>query len=691
MKAKWADAWTTISGLYCDWFKLTVSPDVAEAQLTRSFGSVMFAGTEAHVPAEPQDIVDYYVKVTLSQHVGLEADPAASAITWYGVIVESQHDRQGLLDTGEITGKQILVCRGLEYLLQRTTIDSSFVKTSAGEQEIGRAIAFNLGGGDEAARFRQANRHTAWGAQGAYIFAQKLDEGSCEQWSSADIADYLLTYHAPLDKNAIEKIPFAMDAGFSTSVLSKFYPTMKAQGKTLKQCLDELIDRRRGLCWGLIVQTVLLVETPTIVVYNFNKDILVLPSGAVIPPNPSQGMWLLDNEQLVETHILGIDTSTKFDRAVACGERLGGCFTISNGTTSLEADYESALVTAYEAAASGDAGYAALDDYAKLNANDHYRRSDKFLKVFRYFRVPPTWAGTISGNKTCPNPDDPAGAQTLFWIPGLRFQNHLPLLSETDYSNLASITSDTLADSKAEYLRPFALIYESSTQRYYPLDKMSLGEDLAGDLPQSAGREWSANLRMQDDALGIIVDVHGYPQHAIASSDFTPADTVDELQGYAADLRWQDIHATVFCEFDQRLEAKWPTAAIVEDPDTLKEVRIEVPNARLDYVCTGTLIGVSAAGSALSSAGGYVRDDREFLQDVARSAFQWYGATRKSVSVTMESLVQEVALGTLITHVGNLGNLIEVNTLVTQQVFDLLADTLTTTTNFAELDFTARQ
>jgi hypothetical protein len=159
-----------------------------------------------------------------------------------------------------------------------------------------------------------------------------------------------------------------------------------------------------------------------------------------------------------------------------------------------------------------------------------------------------------------------------------------------------------------------------------------------------------------------------------------------DASDYEAALSWQDIEVTIFAEFDQRVEAKWPLGVLATDSDAIKELIIDVPNARLDYLAPDAFIGIDDAGQVIVSTGGYVRDDRALLKDIARSAFQWYGQTRQALSVSRHFLIPDVALGTLVTFVGDAADLEEVNSVVTSQTFDLLAGTVSTQTQFAQLD-----
>lgn len=682
IKRLWADDWTEVAGLYCDFCKFAASPDVNEAQLSYNFGRVMRAGSDAYANSPALEIDGYYVKVLISQDVNGLFD--ANARKWIGLVVETNQDRNGLLRiAGSIeTGRQTFVCRGLEFLLQRQIVKSAFVHTAAGEVEIGRSIGFNLGPGTPNEAYRQYNQGDV-GARGVRIFAENLDDVSA--WNSSDIIDYLLAYHPPADKNGVVKVTFALDPTSGTDILQKLTPTLEPEGKSVKQLLDEMVDRRRLMAWRVTYQPI--TESPLIEIFTFNTAIVNLPSGTAIPANADQQAWLEDDENTIQGLRLTTDDATRYDRVVARGERLGACFTISYTDGVIEKDWADALEAAYNAGASGAAGYGALDDWAKVDANQEYRRDHRFVKVYSYFRVPPNWNGSILGTVVCPDPNEAAVVSTKFWYPGLRFGPRLPLVTEVNYATVASLTTEALADDRHETLRPFAIIYDGS--RYYYIDRLSQGSAIDDDL-EAGGREWSASLQMQDDALGYILNVSGGPQHKLAPNEYVAADPVDTAD-FNSDLPWQNVYVTVFCEFDQHVEQKWPTAVPTTDTDALRELTVMVPKARLDYLTPGTIIGINNAGQTLTTTGGYIQDDRTWLKDVARTAFEWYGQTRQAVSGTQHNLITSFEVGTLITFIGSLAGLVEVNSVITSLTFDLLGGSVSVQTQFGELDLAGPQ
>ncbi len=94
------------------------------------------------------------------------------------------------------------------------------------------------------------------------------------------------------------------------------------------------------------------------------------------------------------------------------------------------------------------------------------------------------------------------------------------------------------------------------------------------------------------------------------------------------------------------------------------------------------------AGALLVTDGGYIRDDRVYLQDIARCAFEWYGQTRKALSITQNSLLCDHSIGELITSIGSAASPVEVNSVVTKIAFDIRNNKVTVFTQYAELDFT---
>lgn len=189
---------------------------------------------------------------------------------------------------------------------------------------------------------------------------------------------------------------------------------------------------------------------------------------------------------------------------------------------------------------------------------------------------------------------------------------------------------------------------------------------------------------MQDDAFGIIIDVHGAPQHVIADNDFTPIDA-DDTADWGAVIDYSYIRATVFAEGDGHVEESWPQN--VPNNDYIKELIIWVPNARLDYLVPGTVVDIDDEGNPITTNGGFVRDDTDYLKNVASSAYQWHSQERVAINVTIRETAETRVRGELILSIGSGVNEETINTVVTNCTYDMRAGTANYITQFAELNF----
>ena len=107
----------------------------------------------------------------------------------------------------------------------------------------------------------------------------------------------------------------------------------------------------------------------------------------------------------------------------------------------------------------------------------------------------------------------------------------------------------------------------------------------------------------------------------------------------------------------------------------------------LDYIAPKTIFAVEN-GVPLTSDGGFLRDDRKLLEDVAKLAFTWYATERKQLTVSTQYILRHstsfrglsVMLGDLITTIGGDEALLPINTVVGQVAYDFLAGTTTFST-----------
>lgn len=687
-RASWADAWEEQPYLYANRVRWACNPTLDEAELEYSTGSILRPDKDEFEDFPYLEVVNHFVKVEIEQDAG---DPKL----WHGVIVERTKDLKG--SNGEIpNGRSIYLALGLEYLLDLAPINQSVIlKDDGSEETVNRAIGFNSAVRDEydgdaragQGTTRQGNMSSTLGANGAPIFRKPSEAG--ELWSVADMLDHLLRNFPPKDATGTANLPFQIDGDSFAEHLFWATPVVKITRQTILDVLNQTIDRRRLAGWRVTVgaSDELLIEA-----FTFSTTAIDLPDGSTIPANTNTVAWDFDGTVEVASAVLVEDYSGTYDRVRVRGERRGSVFTISTYLGKLEKDWTTDLQTDYNAG-SGAVG----DRYIKQDKNRQYRASDKFRRVYQWFRLDDAWNGKDgAGTVVCPSlADDTLGEVEPFWYPGLRFKHRLPLKKDVDYSGSKIADGATVDSSPAgslpEFLEPIVII-KTANSRYRHIEKLAISNETEAD-DEGGGFGWSASVRMQDEAPGIALTVHGAPQHVLAKGTFSAADADDAADWTDSGAQllncFDDIQATVFCEFDSYCEGLWPTDGVpvgVTNADSVKELLIEVNNARLDYVVPGTVVALTAAGAVTTSTGGYLTDDRQWLENIARVAYEWYCVPRYALDVTLRTLIHDYDIGQLITNIQHGTLSTAVNSVITEITMDLLAGTTTIKTKFAELD-----
>lgn len=698
-KLNWSDnEWVEQENLFADYAVFSCAPDISKAQLYWRYGRVMGYGENEFETREKKDLLDYYVQIEIDRPDDDDGEPQ-DPLRWYGIVVSDSREIEGpwlappvvpLAPVAHPAGKQIIECLGLEYLLTRKVIDTSIVATGSGtENTINRAIGFNLGPGHDNSSVYWPNCNFGTGDKGTYIFASQLDGATVLDWRAIDILKYVLAYHSPANEAGEIDLQWGVSADSNATHLEWQKPMLRVHGHTVFDVLNMLVDRRRLSSWKVVVED----TGPKVYVFTFNPEDIDLPDGKTILANDSQFTWNFDTTVLVRQPVLTSDAASEFIKVTARGERRGFCFTIAQSETTLEADWSSALQTAYNAGASAQTGYAAADETDKQDRNKAEREREKYRRVYKYFRVPPTWNGsTATVNNVFLNLDDPVHP-LKYWVPGFRFEPKIPLKTDITYGDtiaaedLTSTTGDTLAKSKKEFRPPFAVINTAdagATAKYEDVHALSQGDSTVAY--HSNGRTWSCSLRMADDAPSIILDVSGAPQHMIASNEFTGVDDADKAVD-PPELDWRTVYCTVFLLGDCYAEQTWPDLPFPTTDDVAKVLIIDVPNMRLDYVVPSTVTHLNSDGSLQRTAnGGYIHDDRAKLKEIARVAYQWYSTPRQAIDASEHSFnVFEV--GDLITTIGAVETLETVNSVVTQLSIDLRHGVASYKTAFGELDF----
>lgn len=694
-RGHWADEWTVRPGLYCSMARWGSGSARPEAELLWTYAEVMLPGESAYTYRAPLDLLGHFVKIQIDQPA--PDDP----LRWYGIISDEARQRAGAIEIPGVgrrqTGTQILSAEGIDLLLMREIMFSSHVRSSSGQdQTIRRGLTFNgpLAAGDPTNRSNQRLLSPAGGE--AYAFAP--DIWNAEPWSTKTILEYLLAFHAP--RASIDwPINWRLSDGARLVCPDWDAPVVATHGRDLRSIINQLCTPQKGLSWQLLLDAGGPAPNVLLDVFSFLPSPIELPSGLTQPGNQDLielGDNALDLDSAVDPQVsLRHSDHQRVDQIVVRGarKRVVASFSHADGTfgpdwdPNDEADYQS-----------GPGGLSGLDISEAQQLLREYRATDRLQRVYAYYRVPVGWNGEVGAGEGpwvhplsfCAPPmwpagDEISGTAESFYLPEFRFDRSLP--KELD---------ESAPESSPPGLRaPFGVIQTRigagpGYHGYTYLDRLAITSDIEGS-GDGSGRDWSASLRVQTDAPGVILKVSGGPQHLLAKTDFTPLPDLDE----EGQLHWYEIIITAMFELDSQVEARWPPDAQLDaEADTIRRVYIDVgEKARLDWVHLGAVLDLDANGrpvylngSTPGTDGQYVRDDRSEMQDLARLMFAWYATPRQAFSLLLRQITGILSVGQLITRIGSGDAATAVNACVTGVEIDLLAVTTQISTQFAELD-----
>ncbi len=712
--ANWEDEWDEQPFLLVNWCQWSAGPTVNSAELEWSYGIGMRQGEGSISTVDPAELLDLYVKIEIQQFNadGSDGDP----LLWYGIIVEPHDNPIGPKIDGDGNrtprGCQKFLAYGLEHLLDLEPIQSAYVESSVGNvYRLGRGLTFNddyhfrpSTGIDKKQHTDLPGNRSQQERDGSYVFA--FDCTQAEVWTPLTVVEYLLNYHTPQNSNGDIAVPFDLDDLCYLYLPDFGRPKIDFSGKTVKNLLDELIDRRRLLGYTVEVsgdESAILVR-----VFTFtDKDIQAPDGSGTIAANPDQKSLDFDTAPDIAGVFLKESATTLYDQVIAIGARIVCCGTISGQDETLVAHWTDAQQTEYCAGASGQSAYASMDDSQKEDANDLARKADHLKRVYSWFGLDLAsdgWDGTVL------NGEDGAEANNLFpydalgldqnadaawYLPACRFASSLPLKTDHDYSgsNIANQNiPDTSPPGQLWTYRPIYVLVkiqdiDGNDLGYVEGDKSHIETELLGN---GAGNPVSISAQPQPDAPGVILRASGSAgQHSIAGTDFTSTTGTTEMP---PDLDWNDnLIVTFAMESGQTMLAKYPDP-VNSDWDFSRVLRIDV-SARcgLHYVAPGTVVRCVAGKLQRTTEGGFIRDDRNLLQQIAAVAWQWYGQPRQSFSFSFRQASGLLSIGDLITQIGSGGTQQTVRSVVTSVKIDFAradGDTHRTTveTQWGELD-----
>ena len=687
-KTTWAGDWTEQPLLQALNVAVQAAPGHSSATLLWKYGATMQPEIGSRdkdrdlTPISRGEFLGNYVRIEFLGQV------------WWGVIQDVEDDNHGLIDRQIPKGVETYTAFGLTWFLDNgKPITQTKVKYLGGTHTIDRAIPFN--GGTDGSQAPRKNA-VAWKNYDSTTkcFTDRGVTAAPIAWKASKAIEYILAEFSPKNAAGTLLVPFVL-ASDAATFLDYELPLTDYDGLTPWQIITRLIDHKRGL----LLFTKVVNNRVQLVVRSQNATAITLPSGGTIPANPDVMSYNFDNAVNIRSAKVTSTLLRKYDQVICLGERAGSVFTVRPGVN-FEADWTDAQKTTYQTAASGLTGYSSLSTDDKAAANADRRAADDLERVFSWWRASLSWNGRSATDPSVGSPPfafpeiDADGTVTTstgarVQRGGLRVQDFLPLRASVNYTS-AAITPDTdgTDDADADYLPPILLLKASAIRSsgdagWVHGERLNAGYDSESDKRQY---KFSVDLQVREDSFGLIFKTQGAPQHFLCRDLFTAVDGSDSVPT-AESLTSTDWLATIYVQQDQFCRAQYPKQADLPALDLIRPLVLRFDRAFLDYVVPGTILGVKAGELQKTTAGGYVRDDRKRLDDMARLAYAWHGQTRRILSLSFKGLTTGFEVGHLITTIGSGSNVREINTAITSVQYDLVGGSMSVQTQFAEMDF----
>lgn len=497
-------------------------------------------------------------------------------------------------------------------------------------------------------------------------------------------------------------------------------------------------------------------DVDSIGVYLFNSlaNDLTLPSETIIQKNQNRFSMDFENAfDVIESSVSDVATNA-FTHVRAFGEYQTVTFTNKFASIAYDDDdpenplnmfvkgWTDEQATKFNEGASKNADGTPNTTYGNLPRetqalwNSFARNSDKLSNVFRRFMINPDW------DQLCTGPHD-AAALSYYAFPRIPEYSDDPDEDELDPEQTDDPLEEVLRREPVENRRIKVLPYTPfKDQNDYTEDKIFLetfegtledfqipqyipvmvyarvgggggqevrddNGDIVEDPPRyelveklnygafddNDGRRWGCSVACPSD--GPYLQVSAHPPQMIAGDEFSESDAEtaeSQLPSENNGLDWKnDLFVTLTCQHPRRVQ-KIVEIGEHEDGTVRNEVAIYVRDARCDYVLPYTTVALQYGLPEVSTLGGYVRNDRQRVADIARAAAEWYGQKRKTLNLTLKQTRMIAELGWLIIDIGaNYTTADEIHTPITAIEYQFpaanAAPSMRIETSYHDMDF----
>ena len=616
------------------------APAVSSAALEYRYGSVMLPGAKTFAPYSKITARGYFVLIAQA------ADDGGPGLYWLGYAESPSADERVLSHSGDpASGVQTIPCLGMEMLLEYGTINSTVHldpddDTLWKRKYLGGTFNRQLKGN----RFTTKIEVTASGPT-AHVFQNPFPTAR-DWWSSRDIIEHLYYFHLPTGSGVAGTIPWTIPS--AAMVPNWDRPEIATNGRSVASVLNELLGPDRMLGWKIepIVSggSPPAVTAVQIVPYTRAASAITLPSVGTLPVNADVSTFGSVGDPMTDTAI-DVDSSESVDQVVVQGPREIGVCTI-RPISEFNYGWTSAEESEYEAASSGDAGWAALKKFKQQEYNYVFRSQDKYRDVFSYFIIRPDWNGLSDDIDNVFLPD---GIDDYIpFLENVEVMEHLPMFSGVDYSG----DPEAVDETRGRRLIPMQTFVEKPDDATFYMRLATATTRPVGWTRYQKANSIQFDIDVVPDNIrgpGFRMNVSGAPQHAIVGSLFT-GNSADEPQSIYGGIDHRKMLITCALLGDRRPFHALP-ASVSSDVVRRKVITLEHPGLQHVHIASATVVNIDRDGDPLYSDGGVLRDPALILQALATLAYNQYVLPRYRVRIETGRILGRVRVGSLLSIV----------------------------------------
>lgn len=610
--------------------------------------------------------VNMFVRVEFTQYLLSTVD----TLEWYGYLLR-EHDQPGY---AQAAGDTTYVAVGLAWFLARQYVDRTRIR----DGYVDRAIGYNTGNGS------YDRDHRNPGNKVVLDNGAKVVGAGGSLWTAREIVEHLLEHNAPRNRVGAASPAAWKLHPTAASYLEWFTPTVRTEGRTVMQSLDEIISPRRGLYWWLSLDT----NDDAIYLHvnsGLHTSLQFVPyapgsNATTIPAATQRRQFDPDLYPYVVNVEIDRDTSQVFDAVRVRGALRTVTASVTHaGANSISqlANFGSISPMAFTRAWNDqqETQYATPGG-SNAAENDKARRADELQAVYRDFVF-------VSDNPSANLAHAAATPQFLAprYLPGASTPNEsVPM----DLAATRLLRSTPLLAVGAEHqqgMPPFAVVHvgdgaaDPASQEWIKVDAISLSK------PEFA----NYSLTFLDEKPGFSLRSAKGLQHTLAKGVFAGA--ASECQ---AEVDYRKVLVTCSFEMDDYCEAIHPPVTQGSTDRPREELVLYVgARARMDFVAYGTVVGVGLDGALqqeTTPGGKLVRDDRELCQKIAAAAYKWYSQERRNLKIDCYVLGTLAELGSFVQRMYVGIGWIEPSCVVTRLTYDFQRHTTVLDTSIADLD-----